>query len=132
MRYDIKSALLDILSEVTGIEDKKKMIRLLNNITPHKLDNHIVMCYNLYGLEKRKVDVGYYNSTIGDTDKIVSILSHLWKLAKQNKLIAVDMSVGNLIAVYKYDEDLYCAYDIMETEDKSIRVCENLLNYKLH
>lgn len=131
MNYAVKSTILDILSEITGVEHKKTLLRILNNTPPHRLDSHVVMQYNLRNGLKRKIDIGYYNSKMGDTDEMVSILSHLWRLAQQNKLLAIDLSVGNLVAVYKYDKQLYCSYDVVESEDKSIRICENLSNYEV-
>lgn len=132
VKLAVKGVILDILSELTGIESKKQLIHLLTTTKPHKVDNHRIICYSLPNGKKRKIDIGYYNSAIlEDNEEIISILSHLWRLAINNMLLSLDISVGNLIAVYKISECIYCSYNIVETERKEIRVTENIANYQL-
>lgn len=128
----LRSTILDILSELTEIENKKQLENLLNTTKPHTVDHRTSVIYRLGYGRKRKIDIGYYNSSLtGDLGEIISILSHLWRLANSNMLMSIDISVGRLIAVYKIKESIYCAYNIFETENKEIRVCEDIANYEL-
>lgn len=132
MNRALKSTILDILSELTEIEDKKTLEHVLITTRPHKIDNHTSICYRLGYGRKRKIDIGYYNSSLaGDLGEIVSILAHLWRLANSDMLMSIDIEVGRLIAVYKIKESIYCSYNIMETATKEIRICEDIANYEL-
>lgn len=64
VKLAIKGTILDILSEVTGIESKKQLIHLLAITKPHKVDGHRILCYSLPDGRRRKIDIGYYNSAI--------------------------------------------------------------------